>query len=99
MTLESLLVCLSMFRVLIPIARDMQAQRQHCIKLICTDVDGTLLNSDQQLTDGVVDAVQQAYNLGIPVRPRLIVTHVGLPHRWLIFIATGTCTFAACTVR
>lgn len=63
-----------MSRVLIPIARDMQAQRQHCIKLICTDVDGTLLNSNQQLTDGVIEAVQQAYNVGIPVRPRLIVT-------------------------
>lgn len=46
-----------------------QAQAGAKIKLICTDVDGTLLNSKQQLTDGVAQAIQDAYNLGVPVCP------------------------------
>lgn len=48
---------------------DVQAQAGANIKLICTDVDGTLLNSKQHLTDGVVQAIQEAFHLGVPVRP------------------------------
>jgi len=47
----------------------MQAQALQDIKLICTDVDGTLLNSQQQLTEVVAQTIQRAYvELGIPVR-------------------------------
>jgi haloacid dehalogenase-like hydrolase len=38
------------------------------IKLICADVDGTLLNSKQEMTQAVKDAVQAADDAGIPVR-------------------------------
>lgn len=37
------------------------------IKLIATDVDGTLLNSRQELTDRTAHAVSTAAKLGIPV--------------------------------
>lgn len=37
------------------------------IKLICTDVDGTLLNSEQELTEPVLEAITAANNMGIPV--------------------------------
>jgi hydroxymethylpyrimidine pyrophosphatase-like HAD family hydrolase len=37
------------------------------IKLICTDVDGTLLNSHQEMTSDVKEAVQLAATAGIPV--------------------------------
>lgn len=38
------------------------------IRLIATDVDGTLLNSQQQLNPAVEDAVRQARSLGVKVR-------------------------------
>ncbi len=38
------------------------------IRLIATDVDGTLLNSQQQLNPAVEDAVRQARALGVKVR-------------------------------
>jgi hypothetical protein len=50
-----------------------QAQQQH-ISIIASDVDGTLLNSQQQLTPGVEAAVKQAAEAGVPVRHCLIVT-------------------------
>ena len=46
----------------------MQGAPARAIKLICTDVDGTLLNSDQQLTEEVIEAVQAADDAGIAVR-------------------------------
>lgn len=39
------------------------------VQLIATDVDGTLLNSQQQLSPGVEAAVKQAAAAGVPVRP------------------------------
>jgi hydroxymethylpyrimidine pyrophosphatase-like HAD family hydrolase len=39
----------------------------HDIKLIATDVDGTLLNSAQELTHGVEAAVNAARAAGVPV--------------------------------
>ncbi len=38
------------------------------IKLIATDVDGTLLNSKQELTPAVEQAIKKAADLGVPVR-------------------------------
>lgn len=38
------------------------------IDIIASDIDGTLLNSKQELTEGVASAVQQAAKLGVPVR-------------------------------
>ncbi len=38
------------------------------IKLVCTDVDGTLLNSDNQLSEAARKAIQDANAQGIPVR-------------------------------
>lgn len=40
------------------------------VQLIATDVDGTLLNSQQQLSPGVEAAVKQAAAAGVPVRSR-----------------------------
>ena len=37
------------------------------IKLIASDVDGTLLNSMQLLTPGVEDAIKAAGRIGVPV--------------------------------
>ena len=37
------------------------------IKLIATDVDGTLLNSKQELTPAVEQAIKKAADLGVPV--------------------------------
>lgn len=37
------------------------------IKLIATDVDGTLLNSQQELTPAVEQAIKKAADLGVPV--------------------------------
>lgn len=37
------------------------------IKLICTDVDGTLLTSMQELTEPVLAAITEANKKGIPV--------------------------------
>ncbi|KAI8464194.1 MAG: HAD-like domain-containing protein [Monoraphidium minutum] len=37
------------------------------IKIIASDVDGTLVNSKQQLTRGVEDAVQRAHAAGVPL--------------------------------
>ena len=37
------------------------------IKLIASDVDGTLLNSQQKLTDGTRSALKRAANAGIQV--------------------------------
>ena len=45
------------------------------IKLIASDVDGTLLNHLQQLTPGVEAAVKQAAALGVPVRAIRSVGH------------------------
>ena len=39
------------------------------IKLIATDVDGTLLNSKQELTPAVEQAIKKAADLGVPVQP------------------------------
>ena len=41
---------------------------QEEITIVASDVDGTLLNSRQQLTQGVADAVGKAANVGVPVR-------------------------------
>jgi len=38
------------------------------IRIIASDVDGTLVNSQQQLTAGVEAAVQRAHAMGVPVR-------------------------------
>lgn len=38
------------------------------ISIIASDVDGTLLNSQQQLTPGVEAAVRAAADAGVPVR-------------------------------
>ena len=43
------------------------AQRPR-IQLIATDVDGTLLNSKQELTPAVEQAIKKAADLGVPVR-------------------------------
>eukprot|EP00892_Ulva_mutabilis_P006979 jgi/Ulvmu1/4653/UM002_0384.1 len=52
---------------LAPPTCSIRAESATNIKLICTDVDGTLLNSQQQLTDNVAQTIQQAYtDLGIP---------------------------------
>jgi len=44
------------------------AQRQPEVRLVATDVDGTLLSSDQQLLPRVQSAVQRSVELGVPVR-------------------------------
>jgi hypothetical protein len=44
-----------------------QQQQQQQISIIASDVDGTLLNSQQQLTPAVEAAVQQAADAGVPV--------------------------------
>lgn len=46
------------------------AMQQHDIRLIVSDVDGTLLNHKQELTPGVEAAVKAAAALGVPVRAR-----------------------------
>jgi ABC-type sugar transport system substrate-binding protein len=43
-----------------------QTQQQQ-ISIIASDVDGTLLNAQQQLTPGVEAAVKQAAEAGVPV--------------------------------
>lgn len=43
-------------------------QQQQHISIIASDVDGTLLNSQQQLTPAVEAAVKQAAAAGVPVR-------------------------------
>ena len=48
------------------------------IKLIATDVDGTLLNSKQELTPAVEQAVKKAADLGVPV---LSCVHISPDHR------------------
>eukprot|EP00983_Pelagomonas_calceolata_P046818 1140346-Pelagomonas_calceolata.AAC.2 len=37
------------------------------ISLIATDVDGTLLNSKQELSPGVIEAVKAAAAVGVPL--------------------------------
>lgn len=51
------------------------------IKLIATDVDGTLLNSKQELTPAVEQAIKKAADLGVPVVPCVPVSpyHRGGP--------------------
>ena len=44
------------------------------IKLIASDVDGTLLNSMQLLTPGVEAAIKAAGRIGVPVSHELIKT-------------------------
>lgn len=41
----------------------------HAIKLIASDVDGTLLNHKQELTETVERAVQLARSVGVQVSP------------------------------
>lgn len=48
------------------------------IKLIATDVDGTLLNSKQELTPAVEQAIKKAADLGVPVQSP------PLPHAFLM---------------
>ncbi len=43
------------------------AQHQPEVRLVATDVDGTLLSSDQQLLPRVQSAVQRSVELGVPV--------------------------------
>jgi hypothetical protein len=53
---------------------DSSSSRTPVINVIASDVDGTLLNSQQQLTPGVEAAVRAAANAGVPVSslgPRL----------------------------
>lgn len=42
-------------------------QTAPAIRLITSDVDGTLLNSKQELTAGVENAVRLARSVGVPV--------------------------------
>jgi hypothetical protein len=51
---------------LIPLCSHLQANKE--IKLICTDVDGTLLNSSQVLTERTKVAIKWAHDQGVPVR-------------------------------
>lgn len=46
-------------------ARESSTQKN--IKLIVSDVDGTLLNSKQELTSGVQSALANALKAGVPV--------------------------------
>ncbi len=50
-----------------PVA-DLVAAGERRISLICTDVDGTLMNSQNQLTPGVEQALNAAHEAGVPVR-------------------------------
>ena len=50
------------------------AQHQPEVRLVATDVDGTLLSSDQQLLPRVQRAVQSAVEQGVPVR-HLLAQH------------------------
>ncbi|GAB4813524.1 hypothetical protein N2152v2_000570 [Parachlorella kessleri] len=49
-----------------PVA-DLVAAGERRISLICTDVDGTLMNSQNQLTPGVEQALNAAHEAGVPV--------------------------------
>ena len=49
-------------------------QHQPEVRLVATDVDGTLLSSDQQLLPRVQSAVQRSVELGVPVRPLVFCT-------------------------
>ena len=51
-----------------PTQQEQQQQHQPQVKLVATDVDGTLLSSQQQLLPRVQRAVQSAVELGVPVR-------------------------------
>lgn len=53
-------------RLLSPAAEDFAAG-QRSVELICTDVDGTLLDARQRLTPGVQRAVQAAAAAGVPL--------------------------------
>lgn len=46
-----------------------QASAGHEIKLITSDVDGTLLDSQQRLTEKVQKAVRLSRSVGVPVSP------------------------------
>ena len=46
------------------------------IRLITSDVDGTLLNSKQELTAGVEHAVKLARSVGVPVSKSFRFLHV-----------------------
>ena len=48
------------------------AQHQPEVRLVATDVDGTLLSSDQQLLPRVQSAVWRSVELGVPVRILLL---------------------------
>lgn len=48
---------------------------QKKVKLIVSDVDGTLLNSKQELTSGVLSAVTKAAAAGVPVGKLLTGLH------------------------
>jgi hypothetical protein len=48
---------------------------QQQISIIASDVDGTLLNSQQQLTPGVEAAVKQAADAGVPVRANVLIAY------------------------
>jgi hypothetical protein len=46
----------------------LQKDKAPDVKIICLDVDGTLLNSQQQLTSRVITAIETASACGIRVR-------------------------------
>jgi hypothetical protein len=52
----------------LPQVADLVASGQRRIELICTDVDGTLMNSQNQLSPVVEQAVNAAAQAGVPVR-------------------------------
>ncbi len=52
------------------------------IRLITSDVDGTLLNSKQELTAGVEHAVKLARSVGVPVSRLFRLLHVSRSLAW-----------------
>lgn len=46
---------------------DQFASGERSVKLICTDVDGTLMNSRNQLSPAVEQALNSAHQAGVPV--------------------------------